>query len=77
MMQQTDAQNGTAEDRPVPYSVRLYPKTIKRLEMMALAYDLTVGQLIHQMAALNYKHAAKDGGQFDKFFDELRAEDEE
>lgn len=66
----------TSKPRPMPYSVRVLPLTVLRLETLSLFHQQSVGHLIDQMVALNFRHA-KDTGKLDEFMAALEMEEEE
>lgn len=70
------APDDTSKPRSMPYSVRVLPITVLRLETLSLFHQQAVGHLIDQMTALNFKHAVNTG-KLDAFMAALEVQEEE
>lgn len=56
----------TGKQKPMPYSSRVLPVTVLRLEMLSAVYQQPIGHLIDQMVAKNFR-LIQDNGRLTEF----------
>lgn len=69
-------QEETSKQKPMPYSSRVLPVTVLRLEMLAAVYQQPIGHLIDQMVAKNFR-LIQDNGRLTEFMALLEESEQE
>lgn len=66
----------TSKQKPMPYSSRVLPVTVLRLELLSAVYQQSIGHLIDQMVAKNFR-LIQDNGRLTEFMALLEESEQE